>query len=397
MILVGTDDSAGLTGSAVGGPTKVTALDTDGNPMWSVSLGRWTARCHSTGATRSLWRITGEIFSGDNIVYPLSGGWLILRNSDGAVLFTSLTDPHWTGLSVAAIDKDDLVYEMAANYLHWGESSNSAALTTVTRYSADGSVVDWSVCSPYMSGGQFNGNIFLGSPAANAGYDIAVEGSTLIVSTRAAFERFTKNDGGHVSIRRTPLTKLFFSDAEAIAAMTGLEDYTYSSQQTLGVFTPAGDRNKLWDGNTVADARRTPDGGMVLSVQRNCPTLGGSAGEMITDMNQGIISCSSHASFTAVSTETYGYANIIGNTGRGYTMWAADDGCSAGCKSLSVDLVAQISNTYAQQGGFVGYQFFAGVPVGNVAANMAGNVNLQTGQPAIAAPAAGDVVSFDCF
>ena len=392
MILVGTDARAGNTTGS-----KITALDTDGNLLWMNVIDRFIARVHSVGATRSLWRIRGEIYSGDSNTYPATG-WLIIRNSDGATLYNSLTSPSWSGPSVAAMDSDDSVYEMSANYESWAEGVNLIGVTRVTRYVSDGAVIDWSVASCYMSGGI--GGIWLPitSPsAAGLGVDISLEQSTLIVSTGSAFERFTKSNGSHVSIRRTPISQLYVTDAGGIAALTQVADYTYRPQSVVGVFTSSGDRFKLWDGNTVADVRRTPDGGMIVSAQKNCPSLGMPAGKFVPDLNVSIISCSSKSTFTASSVWEAGYFNTTNHTGIGSTTWTADGGCASGCKSLSVDIVGQISNTYYQQMTFVGYQIVAGFPVGNVTTNLSGVIIMESGQPAIPAPHAGDVVSFDCF
>ncbi|MEI8018004.1 MAG: hypothetical protein WCH39_07365 [Schlesneria sp.] len=392
MILVGTDANAGT-----GLGSTVTALDTDGNMLWRTVFNRFTARVHSVSATTSLWRITGEVFPGDSTRYALSSGWLIMNNANGSVLFCSLTDSSWSIGGVAAMDADGLVYEMVGDFeLYSDLTSSRVGVTRVTRYSSNGSNIDWSVASPYMSGGL--GNPFpINGAAAGSGFDLSLEAETLVVSTGSAFERFTKSNGSHVSIRRTPVSTLYVTDDGGIAAATQVEDYTYRFQGAFAVFTHSGDRWKMWEGGTVADARRTADGGMLVSAQKNCPNLGLPPGEMGDDTNWEIISCSSQASFDAVSVSQYGIFNMTNGTGKGYTDWSTSSGCSAGCLSLSVDLVAAVSNTYYGRGGFGGYQVVAGYPVGNVAANLAANTSLESGTPAIPAPSAGDVVSFDCF
>jgi hypothetical protein len=392
MLLVGTDANAGT-----GLGSTVTALDTDGNMLWRTVLNRWTVRVHSTSASTSLWRITGEVFPHDSTRYALSSGWLIMNNADGSVLFCSLTDPSWSMGGIAAMDADGLVYEMVSDFeLYSDLTSNRIGVTRVTRYSNNGSIIDWSMASPYMSGGI--GNTFpTNGPTAGSGFDLSLESQTLVVSTGSTFERFRKSDGNHVSIRRTPVSTLYVTDDGAMVGATQVEDYTYRFQGAFAVFTHSGDRWKIWEGGMVADARRTADGGMLVSAQKNCPALGVSAGEMLPDTNWEIISCSSQASFDAVSVSQYGIFNMTNGTGKGYTDWSTSSGCSAGCLSLSVDLVATISNTYYGRGGFGGYQVVAGYPIGNVAANLAANTSLESGTPAIPAPSAGDVVSFDCF
>lgn len=423
MVLVGSkvgDQTAGIIANHHYS-TIATALDTNGAVLWSVDLYPFEAEVHSAGATRSLWRIK-SMRNGSTTV-PNVGGWILLRNSDGAILYTSRpttflsfgTPTRWTnGCGLAQIDSDDLVYEVTSDWEAFGYlGDKGCSITRVTRYSSDGAVVDWSVVVPFMSGiVYFPGHTPVVDPSQPTGLgpltsyvpgatfavyeldrgDLVLEASNVLVSTGIGHVRVRKSDGAHVSARRSPSYRTWVSDSNGIVCR--------DPSGVVTVYAPNGDRNLKWNGSAVSDVRRTPDGGYIVTVGHDCLSEIPDS-SMESDLRTAIITCSTVQTFTAQTVTEFGYENTLHHTGRGQATYSSTNVCVGGCQSLSTAQVEAMTNMYYQAilPGFVivtGSQGVAGWMTGNVAANIASNPHLASGQPLIVAPSAGGTITFEC-
>lgn len=451
MLLVGdtgTSKNVNL-GYATAQGTTATALDTDGNVLWSVSLGNYQAVCHSVGATRSLWRVTAEIV-GDNLVSSARTHrwWLLLDNADGTIVYDSklgVSGKRWSlgnmpsttfvGRSIAAIGPDDLVYEVQSAQpvcLFYSPGrplipgQGAAGVTVITCYSDDGATVDWSVCSPYMFGGVLGSCCGVGTiagasqdalgPAMYTGGtsatdllrhgDIIVEDTSIVVSTAFGFERFDITDGAHIMLAGcSPANVIYYSTADVLAVYATTTNGTpVGAQRRNALYTPDGDRDQIWNGGTVKDARKTPDGGSLWSLERKCTEF-----TTIVDPRDPVAVCTGSRTWQAVDVSEWGYENT--GDGIGLTDWEQSaEECGDGCGSLRKDqppglteihyaTVGYLSNAYlAIDSVTPGSQAFAGFITGDVVSNVTAYANAANGLPAVPAAASiGDEVSFDCY
>jgi hypothetical protein len=412
MIIVGTES---IQPGGVG--TIATALDTDGNVLWRVGLGHYLARIHSCGPTRSVWRVTAIVAAPYYNTSYVSSGWILMRNSDGAILHQSqwnfaFSSPqtNWTnGSGIAAIDHDDIVYELTSQTTSFTNGSDTVGVTRVTRYSHDGAWVDWSIATPYMSGRHQVGgaypNVGLGEPiSSTGGYvtngDIFIEHDAIIISTLQGYERLSKSDGSHVSVRSVPVFQFLISDAVSMVVQPAAPNSPFYTIPTY-IHRPNGDRWNKWSSTSVVkDARRAPDGGTIWSVTRRCVGVS-SLDAIIADPRYALTVCAPSANvYTATYVDEQGYHNIIGHTGIGYTTFTTSgySGCTTGCTSLTDAQISYITNAYYISGTFTGSQVVAGWIVVDVAYNMSHHYNLDSGKPAIpAAASVGSTFSMDCY